>query len=61
VRTRLSVCNRKVRYPSEAAAVGAALAADIALRPYRCDRCRSFHLTSRLKGKRRLPAQVPSG
>lgn len=53
-RTRLSICQRKQRFASEDEAVHAALAATIALRPYRCDRCRQFHLTSRLKGKRRL-------
>lgn len=53
-RTRLSICQRKRRFDSEEAAVLAALAADIDLRPYACDRCGRFHLTSRLKGKRRL-------
>ena len=53
-RTRLSVCQRKQRFASERAAVDAALAATIDLRPYRCDRCNAYHLTSRLKGKRRL-------
>ncbi|GGB63875.1 hypothetical protein [Blastomonas aquatica] len=53
-RTRLSICQRKQRFDSEEAAVLAALAADIDLRPYACDRCGRFHLTSRLKGKRRL-------
>jgi hypothetical protein len=33
-------------------ALAAALRAGIELRPYRCDRCRHFHLTSRTKGKR---------
>jgi endogenous inhibitor of DNA gyrase (YacG/DUF329 family) len=28
--------------------------AGLDLRPYRCDRCRLIHLTSRTKGKRRL-------
>lgn len=54
-RTRLSICKRKQRYASEADAVAAALAAEIDLRPYGCERCGRFHLTSRLKGKRRLP------
>lgn len=53
-RTRLSICQRKRRYTSESEAVEAALAADIALRVYACDRCGRFHLTGRLKGKRRL-------
>lgn len=53
-RTRLSICQRKQRFASEADAVRAALAADIALRVYACERCGKYHLTSRLKGKRRL-------
>ena len=52
MRTRLSVCIRKARYPSGPAAYRAAAAATIVLRPYRCDRCCQFHLTSRTKGKR---------
>jgi hypothetical protein len=52
MRTRLSICNRKARYRSEAEALLAAREADIVLRHYRCDRCRLFHLTSRTKGKR---------
>jgi len=55
MRTRLSVCTRKRRFASEAAATAAALAASITLRPYRCDRCFGFHLTGRTKGKRSLP------
>jgi hypothetical protein len=60
-KTRLSICNRKARYPSEQGALLAASRATITLRPYRCDRCRQFHLTSRTKGKRvpRPPAQDP--
>ena len=54
-RTRLSICQRKQRFVSEEDAVRAATAATIELRPYRCDRCGHYHLTSRLKGKRRLP------
>jgi hypothetical protein len=52
MRTRLSVCTRKARYPSEADALAVAARADFPLRPYRCDRCWQFHLTSRTKGKR---------
>lgn len=52
MRTRLSVCVRKLRYPSENEASSAAQRTDLPLRPYRCDRCAQFHLTSRTKGKR---------
>ncbi|MBV1686666.1 hypothetical protein KRR38_03005 [Novosphingobium sp. G106] len=52
MRTRLSICNRKVHYTSEAEALIAAQAGRVPLRIYRCDRCRQFHLTSRTKGKR---------
>ena len=52
MRTRLSICARKQRYPTASAAHLAAAAATIILRPYRCDRCGAFHLTSRTKGKR---------
>ncbi|OYY92116.1 MAG: hypothetical protein B7Y45_00065 [Sphingomonas sp. 28-66-16] len=51
MRTKLSTCARKKRYPSAAAAVAAARAFDLPLLPYRCDRCGRFHLTSRTKGK----------
>lgn len=54
-RTRLSICQRKQRFASEDEAVRAALAATIDLRPHACDRCGQYHLTSRLKGRRRLP------
>ncbi|HZU63133.1 MAG TPA: hypothetical protein VFF98_05580 [Novosphingobium sp.] len=55
MRTRLSICQRKRRYSTQAEAIAAALAAPFPLRPYRCDRCLGYHLTGRLKGKRRLP------
>ena len=48
MRTRLSICARKVHF----ADLASAAAATIDLRPYRCDRCRRFHLTSRTRGKR---------
>ncbi|HZG33428.1 MAG TPA: hypothetical protein VEZ59_09140 [Sphingopyxis sp.] len=32
-------------------AVVAAQRSGLVLRPYRCDRCRRFHLTSRTRGK----------
>lgn len=51
MRTRASICARKVRYASAEEAVVAALGTGLVLRPYRCDRCRRFHLTSRTKGK----------
>jgi hypothetical protein len=51
MRTRLSICARKARYASNQDALVAASRADFPLRPYRCDRCRQFHLTSRTKGK----------
>ncbi len=51
MRTRQSVCNRKARFPGEAEARAAAAATGLALLPYRCERCRLFHLTSRTKGK----------
>lgn len=52
MRTRLSICRKKTRFRSEADALLVVQAADVPLRPYRCDRCRQFHLTSRTKGKR---------
>ncbi len=55
MRTRLNICRKKKRFPTEADAIAAAQAATIPLRPYHCDRCLRYHLTSRTKGKRRLP------
>lgn len=52
VRTKLSVCIRKARYPTEQDALLFAQRIGLPLRPYRCDRCRHVHLTSRTKGKR---------
>ena len=54
MRTRLSICARKLRYASAEEATTAALKADIELRHYRCDRCFRYHLTGRTKGKRVL-------
>jgi hypothetical protein len=51
MRTRLSICIRKMRFGSEAEALLFAERAGVALRPYRCDRCRQVHLTGRTKGK----------
>jgi len=52
LRTKLSICNKKIRYPSEQDAASAAQERGLPQRPYRCDRCGQFHLTSRTKGKR---------
>ncbi|TCM14999.1 hypothetical protein EDF56_11146 [Novosphingobium sp. PhB165] len=52
MRTRPGTCQRKARYPTEAAALEVAARASIALRPYRCPLCRQYHLTSRTKGMR---------
>ena len=52
MRTRLSVCARKARFPTEEEALAVAQRASYPLRPYRCERCRQFHLTGRTKGKR---------
>lgn len=51
MRTKLSVCIRKARYPSEQDALAALRDSGLPLRPYRCDRCWHYHLTSRTKGK----------
>lgn len=51
MRTRQSICARKKRYGSREEALLAASRADFPLRPYHCDRCFQFHLTSRTKGK----------
>jgi predicted adenine nucleotide alpha hydrolase (AANH) superfamily ATPase len=51
VRTRLSICLKKARYRSYEDALAAVRGADIPLRPYRCERCWQYHLTSRIKGK----------
>jgi len=52
MRTRLSICQKKARFPSARDALLIAERSAVPLRPYRCDRCRKFHLTSRTKGKR---------
>jgi hypothetical protein len=51
MRTRASICARKVRYATCDEAMGAARASGMVLRAYRCERCGRFHLTSRTKGK----------
>lgn len=50
--TRLRICTAKRRYLTQEQAQAAVERATIILRPYRCDRCGQFHLTSRTKGKR---------
>ncbi len=52
MRTRLSICTRKIRYATAAEAHGIARQSGWQLRAYRCDRCHLYHLTSRTKGKR---------
>lgn len=52
MRTKLGTCLKKARFRSEDEARTQARRIDPALRTYRCDRCRQFHLTSRRKGKR---------
>lgn len=59
-RTRLSICNKKVRYATEFEALLVVQRA-VTLRPYRCDRCGQFHLTSRTKGKRIVRPVVEAG
>jgi hypothetical protein len=43
---------RKGRFASEEEAIVHARKSGLLLLPYRCDRCRRIHLTSRTKGKR---------
>ena len=52
MRTRLSICTKKARFVSAEEALAAVRRSGLPLFPYRCDRCRNFHLTSRTKGKR---------
>lgn len=52
MRTRLSICLKKVSYRSEEEALLVIKRSGLQLRTYRCDRCRFIHLTSRTKGKR---------
>ena len=52
MRTRLSICIKKLRYATKTDALEIAQCAGYPLHPYRCDRCQKFHLTSRTKGKR---------
>lgn len=52
MRTRQSICRKKVSYHSQDEALAAVERSGLPLRTYRCDRCQRFHLTSRTKGKR---------
>jgi hypothetical protein len=54
MRTKPGICAKKQRYPTEREARVVALAAKVPLRPYRCELCRDYHLTSRTKGMRSL-------
>ena len=58
MRTRQSICLKKVRYVSEADALAVAQSFGQTLHPYRCDRCARFHLTSRTKGKKRQSTEA---
>lgn len=55
MRTRPGICHRKKRFASEEDALRVAAKAPFPLRPYRCELCRNWHLTSRTKGLR-VPA-----
>lgn len=57
MRTRLSICRKKIAFDCEDDALAVVFRSGLPLRPYRCDRCRRFHLTSRRKGKR-VPRQI---
>lgn len=52
MRTRLGICRKKASYTSEEKALASACKAPFPLRPYRCELCRRYHLTSRTKGMR---------
>jgi hypothetical protein len=52
MRTKLSTCTKKRRFDTDRDAQAFALGAGLSLASYRCDRCRKFHLTRRIKGKR---------
>ncbi|WP_353229364.1 hypothetical protein [Novosphingobium sp.] len=52
MRTRLRICKTKMRFADQAAAQVVSAHYDQLVRPYRCDRCGAWHLTSRRKGKR---------
>ena len=50
MRTRFGTCVKKVRYQTLRDAELEGRNAPFSLRPYRCDLCRDYHLTSRTKG-----------
>jgi len=52
MRTRLVICQEKQRFGDHDAAMVVAAQHGYAVRPYACDRCGAFHLTSRRTGKR---------
>ncbi len=58
MRTTLGICQKKARYQTEQEATAVALRADVPLRPYRCELCRKYHLTSRTKGMRVLKSSA---
>jgi len=60
MRTRLSICRRKLAFRSEEEALVAVERFGLPLRTYRCERCRLLHLTSRTKGKR-IPRPAAPG
>lgn len=45
MRTKISTCERKIRYTTKARAVRDASRIGRGLVPYRCNRCRKWHLT----------------
>jgi uncharacterized protein YlaI len=58
MRTRLSICAKKRRFQTQDDALVISRLSSIPLRPYRCDRCQRYHLTSRTKGKRTVKGLV---
>lgn len=51
---------KKARFASAEDALAAVRLSGLPLFPYRCDRCRQLHLTSRTKGKAVGPQVGPS-
>ncbi len=52
------ICNRKKRFETRMAAEEVALSANVTLRVYKCELCHQYHLTSRTKGMKSLPART---